>query len=321
MGQIDGRVVVRESGHAIPDVVVCAFCAKFDEDDFDRAQVPADLLEGLGGAIASALTEVDGRFTLSWVESETGERPPICIAIFAPEDVTDADRPLAAPSGEALLYLSRPMPASHRRTMLVRLLQVQVRKAEIQLCRPPTRACDELLDDMAARSRRAKEERDANDELKKRRQRTLAVRRRARTLVGELSGLPAHVRADRSDGTSPVIFGKARLAKQLPEAQAKVVDAGFKRMAEWQRSLSLRLTPVLVEQLGLKAADLDGQSGDGEQTLEKVEPKRVAALVREATAAGDLVRRRARPTAAQRDRLRTLVFAQGEEGDDGDQPT
>lgn len=320
MGRVDGRVVVRESGHAVPDVAVCVCRLDVDGRGFEGAKSQADLVERLGSAIASALTDSDGHFVLTWEHGESREdaHETICLVVFAPEDVTNAERPLAAPAGEALLFMSRPIQTDGalRRTMLVRLLQAQVRKAGIELCRPPTRACDELLEQMAARSRRAKEERGSRVDLGKRREHILDVRRQARTLVGDLHALPAHIRAARNDGESPVIFGKSKLAKQLPDAQAKVVENGFARMRELRRSVSLRLSPALAAQLGLSMVERDGHSDDGQADFPKVEPTAVAKVVREATAGCDLVRRRARPSAGQLDRLSKLVFADEEESDD-----
>jgi hypothetical protein len=126
MLEISGYVLIRETGAGVANLVVAAFDSGRAPDSLHNQAPIAEVLQRLGTRISSVLTDADGRFVLTSDEltfQGNEMRPDLVIAVFAPEDVVERERPYPAPPHERVLYLSLlpRVDAGAREAFLIRL--------------------------------------------------------------------------------------------------------------------------------------------------------------------------------------------------------
>ena len=144
MNKVLGKVLVKESGVGIPDLVV----AVFDADPSTSATSPAGAVGGLLGAasgdrIGSVLTDAEGRFELgfdlaAFAAGDPERRPDLVLAVFAPEDSRSDAAPTPLPPAERVLHVTvfARNNAGSTESFVIRLLTSQLLRAQIPCPRP-----------------------------------------------------------------------------------------------------------------------------------------------------------------------------------------
>ena len=131
MFEISGRITVKETGQASPNLVVAIFDA--DPAAISIAAVDTAVLESATiERIGSVLTDVQGRFQIKYeaqdfARADQEKRPDVMVAVFAPED-SRAEDPRPLPPRERLLHLSLSprQDAGRQEAFAIRLLQAQL---------------------------------------------------------------------------------------------------------------------------------------------------------------------------------------------------
>src|SRR5262245_13817132 len=106
MNTIRGKVVVKESGDGVPDLVVVAYDVDPASDPDEDAAALASSSGLVGDRIGSVLTDEDGAFELDYgddafrVGDADERRPDILLTVLAPEDA-------AVDPGMGVLFTSR----------------------------------------------------------------------------------------------------------------------------------------------------------------------------------------------------------------------
>src|SRR5438105_4358270 len=143
MKKLHGFVLVKETNTGIPNLLVAAYDSEIDLRDVSTNPTAADagvgpqILERLGKRLGSVLTGPDGKFEMSSDDLcfQRGDpRPDLVLAIFAPEDVIDAQHPYPYPPDKRILYISgvSRTDAGAEEAYFIRLLQAQLDKFHIQ---------------------------------------------------------------------------------------------------------------------------------------------------------------------------------------------
>jgi hypothetical protein len=313
----------------VPDVLLRCYWAVVPINGFEKSVSPSDLLTHLGEATGSTITDRTGRFALKigLAQQNTRLRTHLCVAVFAPDDVQDLDRPLARSAADSLLFLSQPSSAESgaHKSMLIRLLQAQVDRAGLRLCEPRVNPCEDSLDEYLQRRKCAEE--DRRSRVIEHRERVLKNRARAKELVGKLHALPKYLFAGESRDANYIIQGKSDLAKRLPDLQNTVIKKGLEKMQQRRKGFAIRLSDQALERLAAatrekEAAKKDIAEGNDieherqhregsisvetanrREKNEEFDPQTLAAFVREAIGVDGLVRRQVPPSRATLKRL------------------
>ncbi|QEA39099.1 hypothetical protein FGL86_08455 [Pistricoccus aurantiacus] len=138
MFRIFGNIRVKETGEAIPGLVVVVF--DVDPTQFDPNHlVVRDLPEGVrADRLGSVLTDAGGHFELTFEQadfqlSDQEERPDLMLVVFAPEDSRSANEPSPVTPQERVLHVSRVprQDAGRTEAYAIRLLKAQLDRFEI----------------------------------------------------------------------------------------------------------------------------------------------------------------------------------------------
>ncbi|MCA9734978.1 MAG: hypothetical protein H6696_14820 [Deferribacteres bacterium] len=154
MNKISGKIIVKESGIGIPNLLIVFY-------DYDPKSQPGDIItsqqsdanfwSGIkGDRIGSVLTDKTGSFTLEFEDdvfleknaNDSDARPDLLLFVLGPEDTLDepADIPYAASPKKQILHYSHVMRANAGRTenYIIRLRTKQLENAEIPIPAAPT---------------------------------------------------------------------------------------------------------------------------------------------------------------------------------------
>ncbi len=125
MNTVSGRVVVRETGAGIPNLLVVALDVGAASTASAGAPKGGPVHPGSRHSrLASVLTGEQGQFQLAYEDPAGGARPRLALLVQAPEEVTAGEHP----GGGAVLYYS-PVPredAAPAESFIVRLLADQL---------------------------------------------------------------------------------------------------------------------------------------------------------------------------------------------------
>src|SRR5688572_5969918 len=113
MHKVNGRVLVKETGEALPNLIV----ALFDHDSAAPSAAPggSSISPGapsdFGERLGSVLTDANGAFHLEFdvhlfAAADPEKRPDLVLAVFAPEDSQGPGQPMPLSPPQRLLLFS-----------------------------------------------------------------------------------------------------------------------------------------------------------------------------------------------------------------------
>jgi hypothetical protein len=136
MNRIVGKVLVKESGYAVPDVLISLYDVGHDNASDQvsrRAQEKLALSSKQiqGTRLGSVLTDENGKFELAYEDSKEKRHPDLVLVVSAPE------QPGMKDSSSTLFISSRVREkAGQTETYLLRLPAAQLKKADVHIPGP-----------------------------------------------------------------------------------------------------------------------------------------------------------------------------------------
>jgi hypothetical protein len=259
MNKIIGKVLVKETGVGVPNLLIVVF----DIDPTSTSGLPAigtAVVQGaIGNRIGSVLTDAGGSFELTFesdlfAPGDPERRPDLVLGAFAPEDSQGPDNPTPLPPQQRLLVFSNVPRRDAGRTeaYVLRVTRAQLDQFGIPYDQGRTtrassvRLADSILDAWNARDA-------VRDQLRPRtKQEVIKIREtkeRASSLFAKLSALP--VAAQES-----VLFVRRDAPlEDLRKAQALAIEEGIKALRRQRRVMYRRITARDAQALGLGVAD------------------------------------------------------------------
>ncbi|WP_218511795.1 hypothetical protein [Variovorax sp. dw_308] len=256
MKQLFGYVLVKETNVGVPNLLVAAFDSRhagpFDAEGRESPPNVA-LIQKMGRRLGSVLTDERGSFVINREDLEfqgNEARPNLMVAVFAPEDVQDPERPVPAPPEARLLCCTQIArnDAGAEEAFVIRLLQSQLDRFGIGACAKPTNNVQgERLGDSIENAWNVPAY--LTDRFQNRILRQLNAakesRDRAKEATKNLSAIPLHLR-DRGEGASNffqnntlLLANRGELATKLAPTQVQAVQEGLTRLKN-------RTTPPVI---------------------------------------------------------------------------
>lgn len=255
MNKISGKVVVKESGIGIPDLLIVVYDLdpECNVEEIFSAGTPLTNTEFWsrfkGDRIGSVLTSPSGSFELTYEDSEfqirnEEKRPDLILLVMAPEEPESKNQQIPISPQSLMLYFSNipRVNAGRTESYVIRLLAARL--DELGLAPRPQSFRE--FDPAAIHKesiQRSKQIREQLIELHKpRAERILAIQEKAKNALKDFvpTRLPPLIR------NAPTFLGPGR---KLGEAQGAAVEAGAARIARATQPLVLRLTPEENQQL------------------------------------------------------------------------
>jgi hypothetical protein len=256
--RVSGRVLVRETGTGVSDVVVAAFDRRSERPlDVDRRVA----LREVGAALGSTLTDAAGRFELV-IERRPNEARPLelVLAVLAPEDSSGPERPFS--DGRVLVITMIPRATdAPAEAYVLRVTEAQLHGLNLGSTQPDA---DVLAKEIDRRAFAEERESAIADGVRRRRMasksaalsRRVQIKTRAKTKFESLSRLTPDQRKDpqRVDRNGDIT---AVLERTMAEGLARVANA--------RGPLPLPSDPVVLARMGLR---VEGDSVEGDLSLE-----------------------------------------------------
>jgi hypothetical protein len=273
VNKLSGKVVVRESGLGIPDLLIVVYDLD-PECNIDEIFSSKKSLSGKdfwgrfkGDRIGSVLTSSSGGFELTYEDSEfqvqdPEKRPDLILLVMAPEEPQSKTQCTPAPPQHLMLYCSNipRVKAGRSETYLIRISTEQLDEHSIHYPKAAqSRVSDK--DSLLSELGRSYEIADAvHEKLNERRSQRVAKANEATERVKEAfanfnpSNVPAVIRDD------PTYF---KPDGNLFENQKLVIQRDLKQLSDLKvrRPLRLRLSQDQLADLGLTIDDNGKVSG------------------------------------------------------------
>jgi hypothetical protein len=279
MNRVFGRVLVKETGTGIPDLVIALFDRDPDQQlaltHLDWATLTSAWMDGLGDRIGSILTDVNGNFEFKFEDEafqlgDQESRPDLLLIVFAPEDSQSAEQPVPLPPQQRILHFSNipRQDAGRTEAYVIRLPQLLLDKFEI---RHPANSTDNRQQQtiVSALDRSFELEDILRTKLDERTSKRLeelneATARTSKILENfSLSAVPKELRS---------VTTYFAPGDNLQEKQGAVFQRGIERLQQSgkKKSLRIRLSKKEAQTLGIEILD-DGSIAAGtEVSTEKL---------------------------------------------------
>lgn len=257
MNKVIGKVLVRETGQGVPNLVVVLFDRDPATPSAPAAGSPPSTSPttdaNFGERIGSVLTDAGGNFELTFdthlfAAGDPDKRPDLLLGVFAPEDSQGLDQPTPLPPRQRLLLFSNVarQDAGQMEAYLLRITRAQLERFAIPYgvgSGLPTRLADSVI--------QAWETRDAvREQLKPRIRQELAkireTKKQAKALFMNLSAVPKPMR--------PSLF-YVRRGEPYQQAQAAAIEQGVQQLQQYRGEMNLRLTEEQLAEMGLEVTN------------------------------------------------------------------
>jgi hypothetical protein len=291
MRRIVGRVLVKETGVGVPNLVVAAFDARLEAKDTAAAQIKSDrpsvpTMDRVGARLGSVLTDQDGSFSMTSEElvfPGNDARPDLVLVVSAPEDTQGTSQPLPLGPEQLVLYMSR-VPRVHagsEEAYIIRLLQAQLDQFGLPTggysgSDKQANADSRQLSDAYERAWvfRASLSESVKPRLTDVLQRSAARKKLVAAKLGNLSAVPRAMRSNPNLVTDPA---------KIAEVHQRVLKLGLDSLKKRTIGIKLHLSAETIATLRLNTR---GQAVSG-----KVKPSALLDAVMAKTRGADLVRR------------------------------
>lgn len=270
MRKIYGFVLSKQSGKAIPNLVVAFF-----DSDIEPATLMRELgdhekgsrrerWELFGKALGSVLTDDAGRFELDLANARHAEGETsghVLLVVFAPDDVASVEHPFPLPPEKRILYMSSlPQQEVGAQAYVIRLLPAQLEKFGIAAAgSPPT---SEPAQDPTSRHYIDTLERGFvfKDNVK-----TL-IKPRLEAQVATVTATKAAAKAKFQNLSAIRLENRNHPQlltdpSKLPELMKTTASDGLTKLGATRGNLSLKLTEDEVKSLGLTVSASGAVSG------------------------------------------------------------
>ena len=271
MNRVFGRVLVKETGVGIPDLVVAL--SDYDPGQqltlthLDWTALESAWLDGLGDRIGSVLTDTNGNFEFKFEDEafqlgDQESRPDLLLIVVAPEDSQSADQPVPLPPQQRILHFSNipRQDAGLTEAYLIRIPQSLLDKYDIRYSEkyPDERQKQTIVATLGRSFELADTLRTKLDERTSKRLVELneAATKTAKMLENfSLSAIPKELRSD------PTYFS---LGDNLQASQDVVFQRGIERLQQSgkKKTLRIRLSKTEAQTLGIEILD-DGSIAAG----------------------------------------------------------
>jgi len=257
MNKVIGKVLVRETGQGVPNLVVVLFDRDPTTPSAPAAGSPPSTSpttdSSFGERIGSVLTDAGGNFELAFdthlfATGDPEKRPDLLLGVFAPEDSQGLDQPTPLPPLQRLLLFSNVarQDAGQMEAYVLRITRAQLERFAIPYgdgAASATRLADSLI--------QAWETRDAvREQLRPRiRQEVAKIReakKQAKALFMNLSAVPQPMRRS--------LF-YVRRNEPHQQAQAAAIEQGVQQLQQYHGAMHLRLTEEQLAEMGLEVAN------------------------------------------------------------------